>query len=293
MAYIFLQGAIDMQDLPRVRAGLCNHIVCDGPPAGQWMGPFVWRTWAVDWMGRPGIHWHDHTYKGVRIPPYRRPDHSWHIYRPNVAYRHMNEVKNDRVLGAWFFFTVREKLPLLTEPTHVLLDPSERLVAYVRHMYELQQAGRPGDALVRDALALTFVSEVLAAAQRGGCGTPADPWRMGFSDQDKNPPSLLALVDEAVEKRLGDALTIDDVAEALRMSLSSLAHRFKAETGMTVMERVRWLRIREARRLLVQPDATVKAVARELSFCSPFHLSKLFKEITGSTPQEWMQRNRA
>ena len=282
-----------MPELPKIRAGLCNHAVHQGTPPGKWAGPFSWKTWTIDWLGYSSVHWNDHEYKGVRSPPYRRPERSWFIYRPNVAYRHMDEKWHERVHGAWFFFTVRGRLPLLRDPLHVVLDPGERLLPYIRHMYELQQGGRPGDALVRDALALTFVTEVLAAAQRGGAGTPENPWRIGFSDEEKKPISLLALVDEAVEQRLRQPLSIDDVAEALRMSLSSLAHRFKAETGMTVMERVRWLRIREARRLLAQPSATVKSVARELAFSSPFHLSKLFREITGSTPQEWMQRNRA
>ncbi|HYF52367.1 MAG TPA: AraC family transcriptional regulator [Planctomycetota bacterium] len=204
----------------------------------------------------------------------------------------MSEVQHEHVLGAWFFFTVRGRLPLLHAPLHVVLDPEERLVAYVRHMYELQQSGGPGEEQVRDALALTFVTEILAAAQRGGRGTPDEPWRIGVGGIEGKPVPLLALVDEAVEKRLKDQIAIDDVAEALRMSVSSLAHRFKAETGMTVMERVRWLRIREARRLLARPGATVKSVARDLAFCSPFHLSRLFREITGATPQEWIQRNR-
>jgi AraC-like DNA-binding protein len=76
------------------------------------------------------------------------------------------------------------------------------------------------------------------------------------------------------------------------MSPSSLCHRFNAETGGTVMGRVRWLRVREARRLLAEPGATLKDVARRLGFSSPFHLSAQFHRITGTTPSEYMRRQR-
>ena len=76
------------------------------------------------------------------------------------------------------------------------------------------------------------------------------------------------------------------------MSVSSLAHRFKAETGMTPIERIRWLRVREAKRLLSREAATVKSVAAALRFSSPFYFSRVFKEVTGSTPQDFISQQR-
>lgn len=81
------------------------------------------------------------------------------------------------------------------------------------------------------------------------------------------------------------------LAEVLSMSISSLARRFKTEAGTSVMERVRWLRIREACALLAKPGASVKSAASKLAFSSPFHLSKLFHAHTGMTAQGYIQRH--
>jgi AraC family transcriptional regulator, arabinose operon regulatory protein len=85
---------------------------------------------------------------------------------------------------------------------------------------------------------------------------------------------------------------MDALAVTLNVSVSTLAHRFKSETGMTVMERVRWLRVREARRLFSEKGMSVKSAAQKLGFSSPFHLSALFRKITGTTAAAYIQQNR-
>jgi AraC-like DNA-binding protein len=59
---------------------------------------------------------------------------------------------------------------------------------------------------------------------------------------------------------------------------------------MTVLERVRWLRISQARRLLAERNATVKSVARRLGFSSPFYFSRVFREVTGITPIDYLRQ---
>ncbi|HYF52368.1 MAG TPA: hypothetical protein VEJ63_23375 [Planctomycetota bacterium] len=63
-----------MHDLPRICAGLCNHVIFNGHAAGQWLGPFEWKTWTIDWMGYSGRHWGDYTFKGARSPVFRREE---------------------------------------------------------------------------------------------------------------------------------------------------------------------------------------------------------------------------
>ena len=92
-----------------------------------------------------------------------------------------------------------------------------------------------------------------------------------------------------INERLGDPPSLKQLADLLNMSVSSLTHRFKDETGMTVNERTRQLRIYAARESLAQPGASVKAVARDLGFSSPAYFSRVFKEQTGLTPQEFIR----
>jgi AraC-like DNA-binding protein len=276
-----------MHELAMLSSGLCHYRMYGIRFPHVWNGPHRWQTWAVDWVDHAG-HWNSIIVDGCEHAPCRRPERSWHIYAPDVGYKHMAEHEIKRAQSAWFFFTLKKPIKALQRPLSVVLDPGERLVEYVRQMDRLQQSGEPGGEHIRDALARTFMTEVLVAAQRGGDGTPDQPWTVGWRTEAGD--SLLQQLDRVAAEQLHEPLSMDDVARRMNMSLSSLAHRFKRETGMSVMERVRWLRIREARKLLAAPGATVKDVARKLCFCSPFHLSKVFREVTGVTPQEWMKQ---
>ncbi|MBA2479739.1 MAG: helix-turn-helix transcriptional regulator [Planctomycetes bacterium] len=283
-----------MQD-PLFTVGLSN--ARRNVPASQrdrWYGPFVWKSWVMDWIGYPG-GLSDISVDGRQQPPAERLSHTWYIYAPGVGYRHMNQADEGLSCDSlWFFWDFSQPWPTLAErPLTVLLDPEERIVQHVHAMFELAQHQEPGCELVIRGHALAVFGEILAASLRGHQGTPADPWPVRAPGAARaHSDQLLVTVDQEVMRRLSQPPSIAELAERLHMSPSSLAHNFKSETGNTVMERVRWVRIREARRLLSQPDATAKSVARQLGFSSPFHLSKVFTDVTGMTPSEFMRQQR-
>ena len=261
-------------------------------PPNVWAGPFSWNTWVIDWLAWDKSLLQTST-DGKNFTQHARPQWSWYIFAPHCAYKHMDLERHTLADSLWFFFKVRRKFPPLTSrPFSVCVDPEERLCAHVRAMYALQQSGEPGAKLIIHSHALTILTEMFSAAQRGGAGTPDNPWRIRNPlDRGTGHPSLLNRLDTEVMRRITAPPSIDELAEALSMSVSSLAHRFKTEAGTTVMERVRWLRIREARALLAKPGASVKGVANKLAFSSPFHLSKLFREHTGMTAEAYIKRH--
>jgi AraC-like DNA-binding protein len=262
-------------------------------PARNWYGPFSWDTWVVDWVPWDRTQIQTSTDGRTFTQPHARPQWSWYLFAPHCAYKHFELDGHEYVDSLWFFFKGKHKFPPLTNrPFSVFVDPEERLCDHVRTMYGLQQSGEPGAKLTIHAYALAFLTELLGASQQGGLGTPAEPWRIRNPlDRGASDLTLLNRVDSEVMRRIKAPPSMDELAEALNMSVSSLAHRFKEETGSTLMERVRWLRIREARALLAHPGASVKGVARKLAFSSPFHLSKLFHEMTGVTAQDYIRRH--
>ena len=182
--------------------------------------------------------------------------------------------------------------PLKGRRFAVIADPAGRIADYVRSMYVHQQHGRPGSGVVIHGLFVAVLGEIGAAAKRGDAGTGEAPWCVESPEEaaGAREDRLLHRVDRTVSEALSSPPSLDELAEALHMSVSSLAHRFKAETGFTVVDRVRWLRIREARRLLAQPGATVKGAAHELGFSSPAYFSRVFTEVSGITPVSYLQR---
>ncbi len=261
---------------------------------GHWHGPHAWTSWVMDWFGYPGSAGRV-AVDGREGPTFARASHTWHIYAPRVAYWHSDQADIGPTYDSlWFFWDFTKPWPpLAARPFTVLLDPDERIGRHVSAMAELAQHQEPGSEVIVRGHALAIFGEILAASMRGHRGTPDDPWPVRPPGSTPGRGDLLRLqVEHEVMRRLSRPPTLEELAERLHVSVSSLAHSFKAETGETVMERVRWVRVREARRLLARPDATVKSVARLLGFSSAFHLSKVFTGITGMTPSEFMRRQR-
>jgi AraC-like DNA-binding protein len=257
---------------------------------GRWESRFL-PSWTMVWSGVMG-------YDG-RLPGKAnagqiaaRPPRSWAFYAPKVVFEErLNVVEHNREF-LYLFFAVSGALPPLTTRKFTLvLDPEGRITAMARDMFTAQQRGAPGDALAAHGLLLGILSEVLTCADEGAAGNDANPWRIrGHETEPRN--TLLAAVDGEVLRSLASPPSREQLAKALDMSVSSLAHRFSAETGMTLVERIRWLRIREAKARLAEPGATVKAVAGSLGFSSPFYFSRVFKAVTDMTPEAYLAQCR-
>ncbi|MBN1673503.1 MAG: helix-turn-helix transcriptional regulator [Kiritimatiellae bacterium] len=259
--------------------------------AGEWSSCRQRERWTLDYCGWEGMRCVVGRNGAISGPAVRAPN-TWHLYAPDVPY---HECYDDPALcqeDMWVLFTVRGSWwPLQGRSFAVVSDPRGRLAEYVRAMYAQQQLGMPGSAVVIHGLFIALLGEIAVAARRGAAGTAADAWRVAGPEQgDAGDGRLLDRVDRLVCERLASPPSLDALAEALHMSVSSLAHRFKAETGLTVVQRIRWLRIREARRLLADPGTTAKRVAYALGFRSAAYFTRVFFEVSGITPMTYLRR---
>ena len=95
---------------------------------------------------------------------------------------------------------------------------------------------------------------------------------------------------EYVEQHLQDSIRVQDIADALGISISHLSHVFSQETGMELSVYVRKKRLDAAKALLLHSDFTCTEIAEYFSFSSSAHFSKAFKEWTGMTPTQYRRR---
>ncbi|MHC0433939.1 GlxA family transcriptional regulator [Streptomyces sp. O3] len=87
--------------------------------------------------------------------------------------------------------------------------------------------------------------------------------------------------------RLGEPLTLRELAEREAMSVRTFSRRFREEVGLTPM---RWLarqRIERARQLLEETDRTVDRVAQEAGFGTAVSLRQHFHAALGVTPRAY------
>ncbi|MFN8493671.1 MAG: helix-turn-helix domain-containing protein [Caldilineaceae bacterium] len=87
-----------------------------------------------------------------------------------------------------------------------------------------------------------------------------------------------------------EPINIGALAQRVALSPSRLAHLFKTQMGISLMEMVISLRLRQAARLLEFTSLTVGEIARQVGFQSPFYFSRQFKRYYGRSPSAYRQQ---
>ncbi|MFC7752724.1 helix-turn-helix transcriptional regulator [Tsukamurella soli] len=106
-------------------------------------------------------------------------------------------------------------------------------------------------------------------------------------DLRRSDEPLLAAVFEAIDERLGTALSARDVAAAVGMTVGHLTTVVRRRTGRTVGEWIADRRMAEARRLLTATDLPIATVAARVGLADPGYFARMFKRANGVTPREW------
>ncbi|MBB5790487.1 helix-turn-helix transcriptional regulator [Jiangella mangrovi] len=97
---------------------------------------------------------------------------------------------------------------------------------------------------------------------------------------------LLDRVAAVVEERLGDPLTVDDLAAAATLSPFHFARVFKATTGLAPHEYVTARRMNRAAALLVKGRMSVPEVAYAVGLSNLSHFRRQFRRHTGLLPSD-------
>lgn len=76
-------------------------------------------------------------------------------------------------------------------------------------------------------------------------------------------------------------------ADQLHLSANYFGDLIKKETGKSAQEQIQLTLISRAKSMFYDADKTVSEIAYELGFKYPHHLSRLFKKVTGHSPNEY------
>jgi len=89
-----------------------------------------------------------------------------------------------------------------------------------------------------------------------------------------------------VYEQMDQPLTPSDLADGLNLSLRSLQRGLAGSLSCTPRELILAVKMREAKRRLVDEDLRVQEAARAVGFDDPFHFSRRFKAYYGVAPSE-------
>jgi AraC-like DNA-binding protein len=95
---------------------------------------------------------------------------------------------------------------------------------------------------------------------------------------------------EYLDAHFDQSLTLDILAGRAKLSVSRLAHRFKEETGATLIEYLTWVRIGHAQRLLAETNKSCQKIADEVGYNNQSYFSRAFRRVVGITPRQFRRR---
>ena len=146
--------------------------------------------------------------------------------------------------------------------------------AFTRLVQDTHGLGALRDELAQNALeeALILVAQDYAA---GNARAPVDP--------------RVDAVLQRLSQEFHKPLVVEELAAAVALSPSRLAHLFKQQVGDSIMATLLKLRLRQAARLLEFTSRQVGEIAWDVGFQSPFHFSRQFKAYYGMSPTEYRE----
>jgi AraC-like DNA-binding protein len=81
-----------------------------------------------------------------------------------------------------------------------------------------------------------------------------------------------------------DRLTVNNLAEMVHLNRVYLGYLFKQQTGMTVHQYIKQIRVRNAENMLQSGNYKVQEVAEQCGFSEVYHFYKSFRAIRGFAP---------
>lgn len=94
-----------------------------------------------------------------------------------------------------------------------------------------------------------------------------------------------------IAKNLRKEMKVGDIAPAIGISRTYLAHKFREAEGITVQEYILREKCEHAANMLMYSDFPISIIAEYFCFSSPSHFGNCFKRIYGMTPRAYRLKN--
>jgi AraC-like DNA-binding protein len=118
-----------------------------------------------------------------------------------------------------------------------------------------------------------------------------EAWRPSHTETDVEKHNVnFLLVQQTnlyLEKYYATQYKVHDVANALHVSYRNLSRMFKRETGLTIIEKLNDIRIRQAKKLIKETNLSLREIALAVGLKNEFYLSNLFRRYALMSPTQF------
>ena len=138
----------------------------------------------------------------------------------------------------------------------------------------------PFACLYCESLAMAVLARAMEFRRNrgeGGARTGLAPWRLKRTIQ-------------YIEDKLGEPITLNDIAEYAGLSRMHFAAQFKRATGLSPHAFLMEKRLDMAKTLLIEDRLPIVQIAFTVGFNSQAHFTTVFHKATGTTPGRWREQ---
>lgn len=109
--------------------------------------------------------------------------------------------------------------------------------------------------------------------------------------QDSRKITQIKPAVDYIEQYYSEPITLAGIAKASHLSVSRLAHLFKEQMGITLIDYLTNVRINHAKRLLLSTEKNCTSICFEIGYNNQSYFTRTFKQLVGMTPRQYRLTN--
>ena len=111
-----------------------------------------------------------------------------------------------------------------------------------------------------------------------------------LTDNKKRYSAAIEAVIAYINNNISEDISLEDCAGIANIGYTVLSREFRDETGMRFVEYLNLQRVNKAKSLLIRGSISMKEVVKKSGFRNYNYFFKVFKDITGETPSDFLNK---
>jgi len=113
-----------------------------------------------------------------------------------------------------------------------------------------------------------------------------------YNSQDARKVTQITPAINYIDANYDKPITLAQIAKASHLSGSRLAHIFKEQMGITIIDYLTSVRVERAKQLLLATDQNCTEICFQVGYNNQSYFTRTFKDIVGMTPRKFRQMNK-
>jgi transcriptional regulator GlxA family with amidase domain len=111
-----------------------------------------------------------------------------------------------------------------------------------------------------------------------------------FAGQKAHQDQVILVAQEYIEKNFSEKITIEELADMLRIGRRTFERRFKRATSNTVAEYIQRVKMEAAKKQLETQQKTVSEVMYDVGYNDVKAFRDVFRKVTGMSPLDYRNK---